>query len=59
MGLALLVVRLLAQYVVLHRAARRLGDRDLLPWFVPLEAGWTLVSTLLVPVAMVSPGKRW
>ncbi|HEX7070341.1 MAG TPA: glycosyltransferase [Rhodothermales bacterium] len=58
-GVVLLGLRLLAQFVVLHRASARLGDRDLLAWFPVLEGVWAGVGAVLAVLAVVAPAKRW
>lgn len=58
-GAAMLAARLGLVAWASAPAARRLGERDLLPWLPLHEAGHGLYNALLAPVSMALTLRRW
>lgn len=58
-GALLLGSKLFAQGVVLHRAARALAERDLLPAFPLLELLYAAYNAFIAPLGLVKVPERW
>ena len=58
-GWGLLAATLLAEGAVLGRAARALGEDDLMPLFPLWSLGYTLYATVVAPLGLLRPPASW
>lgn len=54
-----LAIRLLLQGIILHKAMKKLNERDLFRWYILFDIWMMVYYIFLAPALWKKPGKRW
>ena len=55
----LFLIRFVSQTIVLHKAAKRLGEVRLTPWFVLCDIAYLFIAPIVVFLGVVGKGAKW